>query len=109
MHRLISALGILVFLGLAWLMSSHKRRVNPRIIVGGLVLQFVFAAIILQTTYGSDFFDLLDKAFTTFCRASMRVPNSYSVRALQNTSSRSKCCRRSFSFRHSCRSFITTG
>jgi concentrative nucleoside transporter, CNT family len=65
MHRLISVLGIVVFLGLAWLMSSHKRRVNPRIILGGLLLQFAFAAIILQTTYGSDFFDLLDKAFTT--------------------------------------------
>jgi CNT family concentrative nucleoside transporter len=65
MHRLISVLGILVFIGLAWLMSSHKRRVNPRIIVGGLLLQFVFAAIILQTTYGGAFFDLLDKAFTT--------------------------------------------
>jgi len=38
MHRLISVLGILVFIGLAWLMSSHKRRVNPRIIVGGLLL-----------------------------------------------------------------------
>src|SRR3990172_21749 len=65
MHRLVSVLGILVFIGLAWLMSSHKRRVSPRIIVGGLVLQFIFAAIILQTTYGSGFFDLLDKAFTT--------------------------------------------
>jgi CNT family concentrative nucleoside transporter len=65
MHRLISVLGILVFIGLAWLMSSHKRRVNPRIIVGGLVLQFAFAAIILQTAYGSQFFDALDKAFTT--------------------------------------------
>ena len=65
MHRLISALGIIVFLGLAWLMSSHKRRVSPRIIVGGLTLQFVFAAIILQTTYGSAFFDLLDKEFKT--------------------------------------------
>ena len=65
MHRLISVLGILVFIGLAWLMSSHKRRVNPRIIVGGLLLQFVFAAIILQTTYGSQFFDALDFAFTT--------------------------------------------
>jgi CNT family concentrative nucleoside transporter len=46
-------------------MSSHKRRVNPRIILGGLLLQFAFAAIILQTTYGSLFFDGLDKAFTT--------------------------------------------
>jgi CNT family concentrative nucleoside transporter len=65
MHRLISVLGILVFIGLAWLMSSHKRRVNPRIILGGLLLQFAFAAIILQTTYGGEFFDLIDKAFTT--------------------------------------------
>jgi CNT family concentrative nucleoside transporter len=65
MHRLISLLGILVFISLAWLMSSHKRRVSPRIIAGGLVLQFAFAAIILQTTYGSEFFNALDKAFTT--------------------------------------------
>jgi CNT family concentrative nucleoside transporter len=65
MHRLISVLGILVFIGLAWLMSSHKRRVSPRIIAGGLALQFAFAAIILQTAYGSDFFDLLDSWFTT--------------------------------------------
>lgn len=65
MHRLISVLGILVFIGLAWLMSSHKRRVNPRIIVGGLVLQFLFAGFILRTAIGSSFFDALDVAFTT--------------------------------------------
>jgi CNT family concentrative nucleoside transporter len=39
--------------------------VNPRIIAGGLLLQFAFAAIILRTTYGSQFFDLVDKGFTT--------------------------------------------
>ncbi len=63
MHRLISVLGIVVFIGLAWLMSSHKRRVSPRMIVGGLVLQFAFAAIILQTTFGSRAFDAVDFAF----------------------------------------------
>jgi CNT family concentrative nucleoside transporter len=63
MHRLNSFLGILVFIGLAWLMSSHKRRVSPRIILGGLVLQFSFAAIILRTTYGSRAFDAVDFAF----------------------------------------------
>lgn len=65
MHWLISFLGILVFICLAWLMSSHKRRVSLRIIVGGLLLQFAFAAIILRTPYGSYFFDLLDSGFTT--------------------------------------------
>jgi CNT family concentrative nucleoside transporter len=65
MHRLISVLGILVFIALAWLMSSHKRRVSPRIIFGGLLLQFIFAAIILQTTTGSRIFDGIDFAFTS--------------------------------------------
>jgi concentrative nucleoside transporter, CNT family len=63
MHRLISVLGIIVFIGLAWLMSSHKRRINPRIIVGGLALQFAFAAFILQTTYGGQAFDAIEFAF----------------------------------------------
>ncbi len=63
MNRLVSAFGIVVFLCLAWLMSSHKRRVSPRMIVGGLVLQFAFAAFILQTSYGSRAFDAVDFAF----------------------------------------------
>jgi CNT family concentrative nucleoside transporter len=63
MHRLISVLGILVFIGLAWLMSSHRWRINPRIILGGLLLQFAFAALILQTTYGGQVFDAIDFAF----------------------------------------------
>jgi concentrative nucleoside transporter, CNT family len=63
MYRLISVLGIVVFIGLAWLMSSHKRRVNPRIVVGGLLLQFVFAAFILRTAWGAQVFDAVDVVF----------------------------------------------
>ncbi|MCC6494593.1 MAG: NupC/NupG family nucleoside CNT transporter [Pirellulales bacterium] len=65
MHRLVSLLGIAVFIGLAWLMSSHKRRINPRIVAGGLALQFLFAAFILRTSYGSRAFDAVDRAFNT--------------------------------------------
>jgi concentrative nucleoside transporter, CNT family len=65
MHRLVSFLGIVVFLGLAWLMSSHKRRINPRTIASGLVLQFLLAWFILQTTIGSRMFDGIDYAFNT--------------------------------------------
>ncbi len=63
MHRLVSVLGIAVFIGIAWLMSSHRERVRLRIIVGGLVLQFTFAVFILQTSYGGRLFDALDAAF----------------------------------------------
>ena len=65
MHRLVSVLGILVFLGLAWLMSSHKRRFSPRIVVGGLMLQFALAALILKTTVGSQIFDGIETVFTS--------------------------------------------
>lgn len=63
MHRLISVLGILVFLSLAWLMSSHKRRVNPRIIVGGLLLQFGLALFVLRTAAGEAVFDSIGTVF----------------------------------------------
>ncbi len=63
MHRLIGFFGLLVMLGLAWLMSSHKRKVNVRIVVGGLLLQFLFAAIILRTRPGEYLFDELDQLF----------------------------------------------
>jgi len=63
MHRLISVLGIVVFICLAWLMSSHKRRVNPRIIVGRLLLQFGLALFVLRTPVGAAVFDTVGDVF----------------------------------------------
>jgi CNT family concentrative nucleoside transporter len=63
MHQLVSVLGILVFIGLAWLMSSHKRRFPWRVVVGGLALQFAFAAFILLTDAGKAVFRGVNKVF----------------------------------------------
>jgi CNT family concentrative nucleoside transporter len=52
MLRATSLLGLAVFIFLAWLMSTHKRRVNIRVVVGGLALQFLFAVVILWTPPG---------------------------------------------------------
>lgn len=52
MERGISLLGLLVMVLLAWAMSSHKKRVSPRIVIGGLALQLVFALLILKTAPG---------------------------------------------------------
>ena len=52
MERLVSFGGLFVMMGLAWLLSSHKRVIQWRVIVGGLVLQFAFAFLILRTTPG---------------------------------------------------------
>jgi CNT family concentrative nucleoside transporter len=43
--NLISLCGIFVMLFLAWLVSSNRRKLNFRIIIAGLLLQFALAAI----------------------------------------------------------------
>lgn len=63
MERAVSFLGLLVMVALAWLMSSHRRKVSPRIIVGGLFLQVLFAVLILKTQSGRAVFDGLGDFF----------------------------------------------
>jgi len=66
-QRLISFGGLFVLMGLAWLMSSHKtKRPDLRIIVGGLVLQFTLAVIMLRTPPGQWLFEGIGVAFTHF-------------------------------------------
>jgi len=56
MERLISILGCFVLLGLAWLLSNNKRQINYRVVIWGLVLQMLFAVIILKTAPGQAVF-----------------------------------------------------
>ena len=64
MERGISLLGLFVMVGLAWLMSSHKRKISLRIVVGGLLLQFALAVLILKTDPGRAVFVVLGDVFT---------------------------------------------
>ncbi len=61
----ISLLGLAVMIGLAWLMSSHKNRFPWRVVLGGLVLQFVFAWVILRTTPGEWIFGWVNTIFVS--------------------------------------------
>lgn len=63
MERVISFFGLFVMIGLAWLMSSHKRKFPWRVVAGGLLLQFVFAWMILRTSPGHAFFEGVDGVF----------------------------------------------
>ncbi|HEX9653838.1 MAG TPA: NupC/NupG family nucleoside CNT transporter [bacterium] len=56
MERLVSVVGIFVLLGIAWLLSNNKRQINYRVVLWGLLLQLVFAVIILKTTPGQAVF-----------------------------------------------------
>ncbi len=54
MNVLRALLGLAFFCGLAWLMSSHKKRVNYRVVLGGIAMQLLLAVIILKTGPGRD-------------------------------------------------------
>ena len=68
MERVVSFAGLFVMMGLAWLMSAHKRRIQWRIIAGGLALQFVFAYLTLRTEPGRAVFAKLGEIFTALLK-----------------------------------------
>jgi CNT family concentrative nucleoside transporter len=54
--KLISLLGLVVFIALAWLFSNNRRAFAWRTVLWGLALQFAFAAFILHTSVGEGIF-----------------------------------------------------
>ena len=64
MERVISLLGLVVMMGLAWAMSEHKKQVNLRVVWGGLLLQLVLAVFILKTSIGAAIFQTIGDFFT---------------------------------------------
>ena len=62
--QLVSAFGLVVLVGLAWVFSRDRRRFPWRTVWSGLALQFVIALIILRTPYGKAFFDRVQGVFT---------------------------------------------
>ena len=47
--RLISLLGLFVFIALAWAISYNRKLFPWRTVLWGLALQFIFAILILKT------------------------------------------------------------
>jgi len=61
MDRFTGLLGIFFILGLAWLMSNNKKRVDYRLVISGLLLQLGFALFVLKTSLGETIFAYLGK------------------------------------------------
>lgn len=60
--KFISLLGLAVFIGVAWAISSHRRLFPWRTVLWGLALQFGFALLILDTNFGRAIFNLTGRA-----------------------------------------------
>ena len=63
MERWIALLGLVVIMALAWLIGDRNRKVNYRVIGGGLLLQFALALFILKTPVGVTLFKAIGDIF----------------------------------------------
>ena len=57
-------LGMILLLGMAFILSNNRRKINYRIIGWGLSLQFIFGILILKTPLGKPLFGFFDKVIT---------------------------------------------
>lgn len=61
MERFTGLIGIILILGIAFLFSNNKKRINYRLVVSGLLLQIIIAVFILKVPPVTSFFQLLGK------------------------------------------------
>jgi len=62
--RFICVLGLLIFILLAWLISSNRRRFPVRVVAGGLFLQLLLGFLVLRTSVGRLVFEKIGDVFT---------------------------------------------
>jgi len=73
MDLLRGAIGLLLILGVAFLLSNNKKRINWRLVISGMLLQFVFAIFVIKGDsirhffaplgWVKDFFNILSYLF----------------------------------------------
>jgi CNT family concentrative nucleoside transporter len=64
--RLVSALGLVGLIAIAWLFSTQRRIVPWRVIAWGLGLQLALALLLLKTAFGRTFFVAVNHAVAQF-------------------------------------------
>ena len=57
--------GLAVLIGIAWVFSNNKSRIDWKLVGTGVFLQIAFAYFVLLTPYGNAIFDAMGKAFVT--------------------------------------------
>ena len=126
MERLLSLFGMAVILGIAWALSTDRKAIRARTIYWGLGLQFALALFVLKTPIGQNVFSWVGGKITRvlnlsyvgsdFVFGALGVPGGgmlpvkageLTARPRSASSSRSRSCPRSSSWRRCSRSSTT--
>lgn len=57
MDRFTGVLGLIAIIGVAFLLSENKKKINWRLVITGLILQVLFALFVLKTSIGQNIFN----------------------------------------------------
>ncbi len=64
MQRFQGLIGVVLILGIAWLVSNNKKRINYQLVVSGILLQIVIALLILKVPVVKSFFQKIGSIIT---------------------------------------------
>jgi concentrative nucleoside transporter, CNT family len=64
MDRFTGLIGIVVILGIAYLMSNNRKAINLRLVLSGLALQLTIAVLVLKVSFITRFFELLGRGMS---------------------------------------------
>jgi len=65
MERLVSLLGLLTIIGVAYLSSENRKKIQWRTVLSGVFLQIIFGLVILKTSVGRSVFDSIGRGFNS--------------------------------------------
>ena len=80
--KLVSLIGLFVILGLAWLMSSHRRKVDWRLVILGVGLQLTLAALFFNSqrwTFDREFTSL--ESVVVACESGSFAADRFDIQA----------------------------
>ena len=64
MQQFSGIFGIILILGLSWLISNNRKAINLRLVLSGIALQLGLALFILKTTVGQNLFEVIARFIT---------------------------------------------
>lgn len=64
MDKLIGIIGVAIFIGVAFLLSNNRKRINWVLVAKGMVLQLIFAFLVLRFPPGRRFFEGVSDVIT---------------------------------------------
>jgi CNT family concentrative nucleoside transporter len=64
MQRFQGLIGVVVILGIAWLVSNNKKKINYRLVASGILLQVIIAVLVLKVAFITAFFQKLGSVIT---------------------------------------------